>query len=414
MKNDIIQNLGNPRKLESLYRANKTIFKKEFNLIYADIQQEPIAQIWNERLNFENETLNWDSKKDFILVVLASLLAGFIAKIPQIFDVNPEFYYPRNIGFVVFPVLTAYFAWKQNLQLKQVLSISGIFLASLFYINFLPDIPTSDTLILACIHLPLFLWSLYGFIFVGGKFSNVQQRLEFLRFNGDFIVMTTIILISGGILSAFTISLFELLDLNIAEFYMMNIGILGLSAAPIIGTYLVQTNPQIINKVSPIIAKLFTPLVLVMLTAFLGTILFTGKDPYNDREFLILFNVLLIAVMALILFSLSESSKNETGFWTISLLLGLAVITVIINGIALSAIIFRISEWGFTPNRIAVLGSNLLILSNLLMVTFHLLKSVKNPALFVLAEKSIASFLPFYSLWAAIVVFLFPILFGFK
>jgi len=414
MKNDIIQNLGNPRKLESLYRANKTIFKKEFNLIYADIQQEPIAQIWNERLNFENETLNWDSKKDFILVVLASLLAGFIAKIPQIFDVNPEFYYPRNIGFVVFPVLTAYFAWKQNLQLKQVLSISGIFLASLFYINFLPDIPTSDTLILACIHLPLFLWSLYGFIFVGGKFSNVQQRLEFLRFNGDFIVMTTIILISGGILSAFTISLFELLDLNIAEFYMMNIGILGLSAAPIIGTYLVQTNPQIINKVSPIIAKLFTPLVLVMLTAFLGTILFTGKDPYNDREFLILFNVLLIAVMALILFSLSESSKNETGFWTISLLLGLAVITVIINGIALSAIIFRISEWGFTPNRIAVLGSNLLILSNLLMVTFHLLKSVKNPALFVLAEKSIASFLPFYSLWAAIVVFLFPVLFGFK
>jgi len=358
--------------------------------------------------------LNWDSKKDFILVVLASLLAGFIAKIPQIFDVNPEFYYPRNIGFVVFPVLTAYFAWKQNLQLKQVLSISGIFLASLFYINFLPDIPTSDTLILACIHLPLFLWSLYGFIFVGGKFSNVQQRLEFLRFNGDFIVMTTIILISGGILSAFTISLFELLDLNIAEFYMMNIGILGLSAAPIIGTYLVQTNPQIINKVSPIIAKLFTPLVLVMLTAFLGTILFTGKDPYNDRDFLILFNVLLIAVMALILFSLSESSKNDIGFWAIALLLGLAIVTVIINGIALSAIIFRISEWGFTPNRIAVLGSNLLILSNLLIVTFYLQKSVKNPSLFVLAEKSIASFLPIYSLWAAIVVFLFPFLFGFN
>jgi len=226
--------------------------------------------------------------------------------------------------------------------------------------------------------------------------------------------MTTIILISGGILSAFTISLFELIDLKIVEFYMMNIGILGLSTAPIIGTYLVQTNPQIINKVSPIIAKLFTPLVLVMLTAFLGTILFTGKDPYNDRDFLILFNVLLIAVMALILFSLSESSKNDIGFWAIALLLGLAIVTVIINGIALSAIIFRISEWGFTPNRIAVLGSNLLILSNLLIVTFYLQKSVKNPSLFVLAEKSIASFLPIYSLWAAIVVFLFPFLFGFN
>ncbi|NCQ11688.1 MAG: DUF4153 domain-containing protein, partial [Bacteroidetes bacterium] len=142
--------------------------------------------------------------------------------------------------------------------------------------------------------------------------------------------------------------------------------------------------------------------------------LFTGKDPYNDRDFLILFNVLLIAVMALILFSLSESSKNDIGFWAIALLLGLAIVTVIINGIALSAIIFRISEWGFTPNRIAVLGSNLLILSNLLIVTFYLQKSVKNPSLFVLAEKSIASFLPIYSLWAAIVVFLFPFLFGFN
>ena len=414
MKNDIIQNLENPRKLESLYRANKTTFRKEFNLIYADIEQEPIAQIWNERLNFEDVTINWGSKKEFILVVLASFLAGLIAKLPQIFDINPEFYYPRNIGFVFFPVLTAYFAWKRNLQLKQTLSISGIFLASLLYINLLPNNPTSDTLILACVHLPLLLWSLYGFIFVGGKFSHFQQRLDFLRFNGDFIVMTTIILIAGGILSAFTMSLFKLIDLNIAEYYMMNIGIWGLASAPIIGTYLVQTNPQIINKVSPVIAKLFTPLVLVMLTVFLGTILFTGKDPYNDREFLILFNVLLIAVMALILFSLAESSKNESGFWTISLLLGLAIVTVIINGIALSAIIFRISEWGFTPNRIAVLGSNLLILSNLLMVTFHLLKSIKKPELFVLAEKSIASFLPIYSLWTAIVVFLFPVLFGFK
>mgnify|MGYP000580504537 FL=1 len=137
MKNDIIQNLENPRKLESLYRANKTTFRKEFNLIYADIEQEPIAQIWNERLNFEDVTINWGSKKEFILVVLASFLAGLIAKLPQIFDLNPEFYYPRNLGFVIFPVLTTYFAWKQNLQLKQVLSISGIFLISLFYINFI-------------------------------------------------------------------------------------------------------------------------------------------------------------------------------------------------------------------------------------------------------------------------------------
>ena len=141
-----------------------------------------------------------------------------------------------------------------------------------------------------------------GFTFVGDKINNYQRRLDFLRYNGDLVVMTTIILIAGGLLTGLTFGLFELIDVKIEEFYFHFVGIWGLAAAPIVGTYLVQTNPRLVNKVSPVLAKVFTPLIIVTLIIYLLAVIATGKDPYYDREFHLIFNLLLIGVMAIILF----------------------------------------------------------------------------------------------------------------
>jgi hypothetical protein len=211
-----------------------------------------------------------------------------------------------------------------------------------------------------------------------------------------------------------TLGLFLLIDVSIEEFYFEYVVVFGLAASPIVGTYLVQQNPELVNKVSPVIARVFTPLVLVTLVIYLLAIISTGEDPYNDREFLLIFNLLLIGVMAIILFSIAEKSKQTESRIGTFLLLALSVVTVIINGIALSAIVFRISAWGITPNRLAVLGSNILMLLNLLIVTFNLFKSVKNKGEIYGVEKSIATFLPIYSAWTMVVVFVFPLLFNFK
>lgn len=414
MKEEIINNLDNPRQLEKLYRDNKATFKREFNLIFPDIQESPTAQIWNERLNFENEEISWGASNELTFVIIASLIAGLIAKIPEFTAIKADFFYPRNMAFIVFPLLTAYFSWRQNIQPKKLLIISVAILVSVFYINFLPNNSKSDTLILACIHLPLFLWAVLGFTFVGDNLKNYHKRLDFLRYNGDLVVMTTIILIAGILLTVVTLGLFTLIDVRMEEFYFQYIVVMGLAASPIVGTYLVQTNPQLVNKVSPVIAKVFTPLVLLTLIIYLLAVIGTGKDPYNDRDFLLIFNMLLIGVMAIILFSIAETSKNsesKVGTW---LLLGLAIVTVIVNGIALSAILFRISEWGITPNRLAVLGGNILILTNLFIVTYRLFKTIKDSNEKDNIEKSIATFLPIYSIWTIIVTFIFPIIFNFK
>ena len=414
MKEKILANADNPQQLEKLYRENKTDFKQAFYEVYPEINDNKLATFWKERLNYDSSDISWGTSKDWSVIIMASMLAGIIAKLPDILSIKEEFFYSRNIGFIVFPFLAAYFVWKNKMPLKKILILAFTIIASCIFINLLPDNNQSDTLILSSIHLPLLLWALLGFAFIAGNLKDYTKRLDFLRYNGDLVVMTALILISGMILTGITIGLFSLIGLDIAKFYFDYFGIFGLAAAPIIGTYITQTNPQLVSKVSPIIAKIFSPLVLVTLVVYLLAIIYSGKDPYNDREFLMLFNALLIGVMAIILFSVAEtsrSSKSQAGAFILFLL---SSVTVIVNGIAVSAILYRLTTMGITPNRLAVLGSNLLIFSNLLVITYRLFKTIKQKGDIEEVEKSIAVFLPVYCIWTMVVIFIFPFVFLFK
>ena len=414
MKEEILSNLANPAKLERLYRADKTTFKRTFRSLYPELTNSNLAEFWNERLSFAGEDVFWGSNRELLFVIAVSLFAGLIAKLPVLIPVNEDFFYPRNIGFVVFPALCAYFVWRNNLSKTKIAFIAGIILFGAVYINLLPDLKTSDTLILSCIHLPLVLWATLGFAFVGEKGNNTARRLGFLRYSGDLVVMTALILLAGALMSVITVGLFELIGVDLKKYYFDYVAIFGLSAAPIVGTHLTQTNPQLVGKVSPVIAKIFSPLVLIMLVIYLIAIAYSGKNPYSDREFLMVFNALLVGVMAIIFFSVAETSETEShraGVWVLFLL---SIITALVNGIALSAILFRISAWGITPNRGAVLGGNVFILINLILVTGQLYKVLSKSAPISGVGKVISQYLPVYFVWALIVTFLFPLLFWFK
>lgn len=412
MQDTILSNLDNPLQLERLYRADKAGFKRSFNALYPQLKDTNPGSFWHARLNYPSAEASRGSSKDLLFILIALVFAAVTAKLPAILSIGEEAFYTRNAGFILFPALSFYFAWKNRLSLNKIALIAGVTLVGLLFINFLPPTVTNDTLLLSCIHLPILLWAVTGFAFVGEQPNSSQQRLHYLSYNGDLIVISTLILIAGGILTGVTIGLFELIGLRIEKFYFEYIVICGLPAAPILGTYLIRTNPQLVGRVSPVIARLFSPLVLVMLVIYLIAIVYSGKDPYNDREFLLLFNVLLIGVMAIIFFSVAEASRKAIHRLENWVLLLLSIVTIVVNGIALSAILFRISTGGFTPNRTAVLGSNVLILLNLLLVTVQLFKVVYGKRDISSVGKAIAWFLPVYCLWAIIVTFLFPFVFS--
>jgi len=149
-----------------------------------------------------------------------------------------------------------------------------------------------------------------------------------------------------------------------------------------------------------------------MLVIYLISIPFSGKDPYNDREFLMVFNLLLLGVMAIIIFSVSETSKSRKQSFNKIILFLMASAAMIINVVALSAIIYRLGEFGFTPNRTAVLGSNLLLFVHLAWITYKLFRVSFKSKDIDEVENVVSSYLPVYAIWTAIVVFTFPLIFG--
>lgn len=414
MENEIKTNINNPKQLEKMYRENKAIFITSFNAVFQELRDEPAAQAWNERLNFKDESVFWGSKNEILFIVVAAFIGGLIAKIPSFLGLEYDVYMSKNIGFVVFPILTMYFIWKQQLAVHKFILPFILYIGSAIFVNSLPYNENSSTFILTLMHLPIFLWAILGYTFIGGDLKNNHKTIAFLKYNGNFVIMTGLIFISGMFFTGITIALFELLKIDIKDFYFEQIAVWGLAAMPILSTFLIQNNPELVNKISPTIARIFTPIIFVTLLVFLSTLIYTGVNIYNDRNFLLLFNILLIAVMSIILFSLTEVTNNASSKINLIILLGLALLTIIANAIALSAISFRLSEFGLSPNRLAVLGANLLIFAHLLLVSYGLIKNLNGKATLQNVEAKIALFIPVYAIWAAFISFVLPFIFQFN
>jgi len=411
MKNSIIEQIHNPEFLEAAYRKDATSFKQSFAEAYPSLKDEVLAKAWYERLNYTQSEISWGIKNEWKVVTLLAILVAFIALVPNFIAVEQDVYYAKNAGFIVFPALMVYFVWKQQQPIQKLIAPLIISLVSALYINSLPTFINSDSVNQAFFHLPLFLWVIFGYTFIGGDVSTTNKTINFLRFNGDLLVLSGLMLIAGGLFTAITINLFEVLKVNIITIYFNYFVAIGVSIIPLFAAYLIENNGHLVHKVSPVIARIFTPLVTITLLIYLATIFLTGTYPNANRDYLLLFNVLLIVVMALILFSLSEITKNTQQKSTHLILWVLSVLAIVVNGIALWSILFRINDFGFTPNRLAVLGSDILILVNLLLVSFNLLKVVNGRVEVEKVESSIALFMPLYLLWTAFVVFGFPFLF---
>ncbi|MEY3946100.1 MAG: hypothetical protein RJB03_806 [Bacteroidota bacterium] len=413
LKDTIIENLHNPAMLETLYRAGRSAFQQAFDSIYPQVQHELSAQIWNQRLHY-TEKITVSDRREWAMVFVTAIISGVITNLPKILGIEIDVFLQSNISFVVFPMLMVFFGWKNKLNFKQLAFPLVAVIISVFYINLIPHGEERDSFILAAIHLPLFLWAVLGFIFGGANLTNLSGRIAYLRFNGDFVVMTAIIMLSGFLFTGITIGLFEIIGMQIGEFYANYILTWALPAVPIVATYLIQKNPTLVNRISPIIAKIFTPIVLVTLIIFLTAMSFSGKNIYDDRNMLVVFNALLVGVMALILFSITEATKGHFQKIQLFFLMVLSILTVVANGIALSAILFRLFEFGITPNRIAVLGANALIFTHLIWVAKTLIQIWNGKQEIESVEITISKFLPIYAIWTAVVVFVLPFLFGFK
>lgn len=409
---EIIENIANPSELERMYRKAPEAFKKAFLRAWEENPDSPVLAVWQARLNFkelEEEEKTSLFQKNFLSMGILAILAGLSTRIILHF-VEQQAIAPINLVLGIAPFMAAYFAYNNTLKKNVLYTLIGLFLISGVYINLLP-LEQKDSIILAYLHLPIFLWVLVGLAFTGNEYSLGSARLAYLKFNGEFAILYASMAISGMLLTALTMQLFTFVGMNISEFYFKNVVLFGAASLAIVASYLVSINLKLAKNIAPYIAKIFSPLVLITLVVYLVTVIWVGKNPFIDRNFLIVFNGILLSVLAVTIFSITESGKEEKKSISDYINFALIVLALIIDSVALSAIVFRLSSYGITPNRLAVSGVNILIWINLIWIMISYLGYLRNKNDPRAIQDAVTKYLPVYGLWAAFVTFTFPLVF---
>jgi hypothetical protein len=164
---------------------------------------------------------------------------------------------------------------------------------------------------------------------------------------------------------------------------------------------------------APVLTRIFTPLFAALLLTFLATLLWTGRGGDIDRDALIGFDLLLVAVLGLLLYSISARDPRAPAGTFDVLQIVLVISALLANAFALWAIVGRISEFGFTPNRVAALGENVILIGNLAWSAVLYIRFMRGRGSFSGLEKWQTDYLWVHAGWAAIVVIAFPFVFKF-
>ena len=362
------------------------------------------------------ETPDNAARTEAVVVVGLAMIAALAVKVPALFGLQfdeAEGFFMRNLSFFVLPLLTAYFAWKRRLRPVSYRWLVLPFVVAVAFANAFPFMPASTTEVLTALHLPMALWLVVGIAYAGGQWRHGARRMDFVRFSGELFIYYTLIALGGGVLMGFTLGMFAAIGLDVEWFvegWLLPCGALG---AVIVSAGLVEAKQSFLENMASVLTRLFTPLFAAVLLTFLVTMVWTNRGIDVEREALIAFDLLLVLVLGLLLYGISarDPQARPNAFDALQLLLVVAALGI--DVVALAAIAVRISEFGFSPNKVAALGENLILLVNLAWSAWLYARFLRSRGSFAALEHWQTSYLPVYAVWAALVVVVFPPLFGY-
>jgi|CXWL01.1.fsa_nt_gi hypothetical protein len=405
----ITQHADEPEALEALYRRDPALFSRSLADAMRAVPDSPVLRTWQARLTYREPVDQVATRRGVTLVILLALLCGAAIRLPALL-LTVDWYYPRFAPMIVIVGLCTYF-WIANPDRRRIIIGLGVALNVGIYVSVLPGF--ADSVVMALIHLPIVFWGLLGVAYTGNAWRDTDARIRYIRYNGEMVILVALVGAGGMVFSLLTVALFEMVMKNSAEQYFENIGVFGIAAVPVVATYLYDVVFHRRTGIPAVLARVFAPLFLVMSTAYLSVAFLGGQNPFLDRSFLITCNGLLLVVLAITVFSIVERDADSSTGIVDKIIIALASVTLVINAIALAAIVFRLASYGFTPNRVAVLGANLVIMGHLARICWAYLGVVRGRASVATMRPVVAGYLPVYAIWAAVVTFLLPVVFRF-
>jgi hypothetical protein len=237
--------------------------------------------------------------------------------------------------------------------------------------------------------------------------------MDFVRFTGEWLIYYVLIALGGGVLIGLTVLILEPTGVADAEQIAEWVLPAGAAGAVIVAGWLVESKQRVVENMAPVLTMLFTPLFAVMLAAAAVVYTITGFGGAFDRELLGVFDALLVVVLGLVMYGMSARDPSASPGWMDRIQLVTVVSALFLDVVVLGAMIARIGELGFTPNRTAALGLNLVLLVSLAGTAWLSTRFLSGRDTFHRLESWQTNYLPVSALWAAMVVVVLPPLFAF-
>ena len=349
-----------------------------------------------------------------LVFALAAAVAIQVARLAAQFpDEEPEWLL-RNISLFVLPFLAGYFARRRQLDIRGWVFTAAPFVILALVVNVYPYDAESDTELLVALHLPVVLWFAVAYPYMTGTIRSHERRMDFVRFTGEWVIYYVLIALGGGVLLGLTALILEPIGPDVAERVVEWVLPSGAAGAVIVAAWLVESKQHVVENMAPVLTMLFTPLFAVMLTVAAATYAVFGVAGAFDRELLGVFDALLVVVLGLVLYAMSAREPSRPAGLMDQVQLVAVASALVLDVMVLGAMVARIGDLGFTPNRVATLGLNLVLLVNLAGTVWLSMRFLKGRITFHRLERWQTSYLPIFALWAATVVAVLPPLFAFS
>ena len=348
-----------------------------------------------------------------VAFAVAAAVAIQVARLAGDFpDEEPNWLF-RNPSLFVLPFLAGYFACRRQLDLRGWLLTAVPFVLAGLVINLYPWDADSATEALVALHLPVVFWFAVAYPYMEATIRSHERRMDFVRFTGEWFIYYVLIALGGGVLMGLTAAILEPTGVDverIAEWVVPS----GAAGGVIVAAWLVESKQRVVENMAPVLTMLFTPLFAVMLAGAAVVYAVTGLGGAFDRDLVGVFDALLVVVLALVLYGMSARDPSESPGWMDRIQLVAVVSALVLDVMVLGAMIARIGELGFSPNRTAALGLNLVLLVNLAGAAWLSARFLMRRSRLHRLERWQTAYLPVFALWAAAVVVVLPPLFGFS
>jgi hypothetical protein len=348
-----------------------------------------------------------------LVFALAAGVAIQVARLAAQFPEEEPRWLLRNIALFVLPFLAGYFARGRGLDTRRWALTAAPFVLVALAVNLPPYRAGSATEVVVALHVPVVLWFAVAFPYMGGTVRSHERRMDFVRFTGEWVIYYVLIALGGGVLMMLTALILEPIGTDLPERVVEWVLPTGAAGAVIVAAWLVEAKQRVVENMAPVLTMLFTPLFAVMLTVAAATYAVSGVAGAFDRELLVVFDALLVVVLGLVLYAMTAREPSlPAGLMDRVQLLAVAS-ALVLDVMVLGAMVARIGDLGLTPNRVAALGLNLVLLVNLARAAWLSMRFLTGRVAFHRLERWQTSYLPVFALWVATVVAVLPPLFAF-